>query len=132
MTTQQTLENEAEWSIKGQIDLDTDASVLANRGSNQTVEKTATGEYTVTIKGTANLKLVEMLNERCNFSRATPATAKGCRVDDVSQDTSTDDVTIVLKTTANAEGSGADTDTTGAITLNYEVVIRTAKMGNPL
>ena len=133
MNNLQVIQNEGEWTVKGQLSLHTDASVLSARGTNQTATKTATGEYTVVIKGTANLKLVEMLNERCNFSGGAPAAALGCRVHSVAQASDgTDAITIVLKTTAAAGGSGADTDTTAAVKLNYEVVIRVVKMGNPL
>jgi hypothetical protein len=40
----------------------------------------------------------------------------------------TDTITITLKTTATAGGSGADTDGTAAVTLSYAVVLRTGKM----
>ena len=133
MTNVQIIQNEGEWTVKGQLDLDTDASILATRGTNMTATKTATGEYSVVIKGTANLKLVEMLQERSNFSGAEPAGAIGNRVESVTQASDgTDDITIVLKTTLLAGGVGADTDTTAAVTLNFEVVIRVVKMGNPL
>ena len=133
MTNVQILQNEGEWTVKGQLDLDTDASILATRGTNMTATKTATGEYTVVIKGTANLKLVEMLQERCNFSGGATAGAIGNRVASVTQASDgTDDITIVMKTTLLAGGVGADTDVTAAVRLNFEVVIRVVKMGNPL
>lgn len=132
MTNQNYTQNEGEWSIRGQIDLSAAAAVTANRGTNQVAAKTATGTYTVTVKGTANLKLVEMLDQRVAFANGAPVTALGCRISSVTQTAGTDDIVITIKTTLTAGGSGADTDVTGATTLSYEVVIRIAKMGNPL
>lgn len=132
-TNVQINENEGEWHIRGEIDLSAAAAVLANRGSNQVVAKTATGTYTVTVKGTQALKLVEILDRRVVFNGTVPATALGCRISSVANGSgvNSDDVVITLKTMASPT-SGADTDTTAATTLSFQVVIRTIKMGNPL
>lgn len=130
MTNVGILNNEYEWTIRGQIDLSAGAAVLATRGSNCTAVKSATGTYTVTVKGTANLRLVEMLEQTSSFANGVPVTALGTRVSSVAQVAGTDDITIVVKTSAT--GGGADTDVTGATTLNFKAVIRVGKMGNPL
>ena len=129
------VQNEFEWQIRGQCDLSAAGAVGATRGTNQTVTKTATGTYTVVIKGTQALKLVEILSASAWMSGALPVVvALGARVASVVQATDgSDDITITLKTTATAGGSGADTDiTTNAVTFNWFVVLRVGKMGNPL
>lgn len=132
-TNVQINENEGEWHIRGEIDLTSAAAVSTIRGSNQVAAKTATGTYTVTVKGTQALKLVETLDERVVFARTVPATALGCRISSVANGTgvNSDDIVITIKTMA-LPTSGADTDTTAATTLSFQVVIRTIKMGNPL
>lgn len=130
MTNQAVFNNYGEWIIRGQIDLSAAAAVNATRGDNLTTVKTNTGEYTVTLKGTANLKLVETLGQDVHFCNGVPVTALGCRVSSVTQTSGTDDIVIIIKTSAT--GGGADTNVTGATTLSFTVVIRVAKLGNPL
>lgn len=125
------VQNEFEWQIRGQIDLNASAAVIANRGTNQTAAKTAVGTYTVVVKGNEALKLVEILQTQANFAYTAPATALGVRIASVVQSSTTDDITITFKTSANPT-SGADTDTTAATTISFVVVLRVGKMGNPL
>lgn len=124
------IHNACEYTIRGQIDLSAGAAVTANRGDDQTVSKTATGTYTVTVKGVKAIRLVEVLDQRVNFANGVPVTALGCRISSVTQTAGTDDLVIVIKTSAT--GGGADTDVTGATTLSYEVTLRNCKMGAPL
>lgn len=122
--------NESEWVIRGQFDINSSAAVTASRGSNATVTKTATGTYTVVLPGALGLPLVELLQATATYSSTVPATALGVRVSSVAQATD-GTITITVKTMASAT-SGADTDGTAATTINYDVVIRVNKMGNPL
>lgn len=122
--------NECEYIIRGQLDLSAGAAITATRGTNLTATKSATGTYTVTLKGVNAIRLVEMLDQSVNFANGVPVTALGCRVSSVTQTAGTDDIVIVIKTTAT--GGGADTDVTGATTLSFTIVIRTCKMGAPL
>lgn len=131
MTNTQIIQNEFEWHIRGQVDLDSSAAVTANRGTGQTAAKTATGTYTVTVKGSQALKLVEILDQRVNFANTVPASATGCRISSITQSATSDDVVITIKTMASPN-TGADTDTSAATTLSFQVVLRVGKMGNPL
>lgn len=131
MTPNAVFQNEGSWRIEGQIDLSAAAAVTAGRGTDMTFTKTATGTYTAVIKGSKGMKLVEVLDSAVNFSGTVPATAVGCRVSGVAQSSSTDDITITIKT-MDGVTTGADTDTTAATTLSFRVVIRTVKMGAQL
>ena len=131
MTPNSIYQNEWRWVIEGEIDLSAAAAVSAGRGTDMTFTKTATGTYTAVIKGSKGLKLVEILDRRVTFNGTVPAAATGCRISGVTQDTSTDDITITIKTMASPT-TGADTDTTAATTLSFKVVLRTGKMGSPL
>lgn len=122
--------NEHRYEIEGQIDLNSSAAVIAVRGTGLSAVKSATGTYTVTLAGPSALKLVEVLDQRSNFAGGAPVTALGTRISSITQ-TSTDTndpITIVIKTTATAGGSGADTDGTAAVTLSFRVVLRVGKM----
>ena len=131
MVHNQTIQNEYEWVIRGELDITAGAAVSAIRGTNMTATKNGTGTYDIVVKGTSALKLVELLGRNVGFAGTVPATATGCRVSSVTQNSSTDDITITLKTSLNPS-TGADTDTTAATTLSFQVVIRVGKMGNPL
>jgi hypothetical protein len=123
-------QNEGEWVIRGQIDTSgNNGTFAAIRGTNLTCSKTATGEYTVVLKNTQALKLVELLSAQSSFFGLAPVTALGTRVSAVTQ-ASNDDISIVIKTSAT--GGGIDTNLGSNSSINFEVVIRTAKMGNPL
>lgn len=122
--------NEHRLEIEGQIDLSAGAAVTASRVSGATVAKSATGTYTVTFPASMGLNIVELLDARSNFSGTVPATATGTRVSTVALNAA-GDLVITLKTMASPN-TGADTDTTAATTLNFRVVIRVNKMGNPL
>lgn len=136
MTNVQILQNEGEWHIRGSFDTTGGAGTVSTvtggvRGTNFTVTKTNTGEYTIVVKGNAALKLVELLTSDAWFSGLAPTAALGARISSVTQ-AATDDITIILKTTATAGGSGADTNLTANSTVNFEVIVRTVKMGSPL
>ncbi len=123
--------NAGEYVIRGQVDLSAGAAVVATRGDNLVTVKAATGSYNVTMKGVNAVRLVEILDGRANFMGTVPATALGVRVNTVTQTAGTDDVVINLRTMA-LPTSGADTDTTAATTVSFQVVIRTLKMGAQL
>lgn len=122
-------QNEFEWQIRGEFDLTSAAAVIAGsvRGTGMTVVKGATGRYDVTVKGTAALRLVRILNRRANFTATSPATATGVQITTVTQNAGTDDIVITIFTTANPT-TGAATDTTAATTISFEVVLQTAQM----
>ena len=120
-------QNSLEWIVRGEVDISAGAAVTATRGTGCSCAKTATGTYTVTVTQ-CNLTLVETVSEMVCFARTAPATALGCRVNSVVQNADLS-LTIVLKTIANPT-SGADTDTTGATTLSFSIVLRGTKPGN--
>lgn len=120
--------NEHRLEIEGEIDLTAGAAVSASRGTGMTVSKSATGTYTVVLSGSKAIKLVEVLSRQVNFSGTVPATATGCRISSITQDSNTDAITITIKTSASPT-TGADTDTTAATTLSFRVVLRVGKMG---
>lgn len=130
MTNQGFFNNEGQWDIEGQIDLSAAAAVVASRGSNATVTKTATGTYTVVLPGSLGILMFEILNATTFYSGTVPAAALGNRVASVVQSAADGSITITLKTSAAAT-SGADTDTTAATTLNYRVALRIQRIGNP-
>lgn len=132
MTTQSVFQNEGRWHIEAQCDLGSDASAGAVRGTNCTFTKTGTGAYTLKVKGTTALKVYEVLHGQAALVGASPATAFNARVTGVTQATDgTDDVSITLVTLTNA-ATPAAADTTAAITLSVNVVLRVIRMGNPL
>lgn len=130
--------NYAEFHIKSQVDLSSAGAVGATRGDGATWAKTGTGTYTCTIKAGGGLRLVEQLKARAFFSGSAPGLALFCRVSSITQTADTDDLVITVKTQAlqvtavNTDATLIDRDTNAATTLNVDVVIRTAKMGNPL
>lgn len=123
--------NECEWTIRGEFDISAAAAVLASRGTNTTVTKTGTGTYSVVLKNTGVLQLVEILHRKANYSATVPATALGVFISTVVQNATTGDITITVVTTAAAT-SGAATDGTAATTIDYEVVVRTCKLTSPI
>lgn len=124
-----TYTNERRLEIEGQIDLSAAAAVSAGRGTGFTFTKTAAGTYTAVLAGAFVAgKLVEILDESANFANTVPATALGVRISSIAQDSTTDAITITLKTSA-LPTSGADTDTTAATTLSFRCVLRVGKMG---
>lgn len=123
--------NACEYQIRGEFDLSAAAAVTATRGDDMTVVKTGVGAYTVTIKGVKAIKLVELLGRQAEFTGTVPATALGVRIATVTQSAGTDDIVITINTTANPT-SGANTDTTAATTVAFEVTIRNCKMTSPI
>lgn len=122
--------NYGEFTITGEIDMLTGVNgVSAIRGDNMTAARTGVGTIVVTLKGSGNIKLIELLNRQVNFAGAAPTTALGCRIATVTQTADTDDIVITIKTTATAGGSGADTDGGTAVTLAFSVSFRFMKMG---
>lgn len=130
-TVNATINNECEWHLRGEIDINSSAAVLATRGSNYTTTKTGTGTYTVVLKDTAALQMVEILHREASYSASVPATALGVFISTVVQNASTGDITITLITTAAAT-SGAATDGTAATTIDFEVVLRICKLVSPI
>lgn len=134
-------QNEASWVVQGTFDLSAGAAVLAIsnpdgstktvRGDNMSVVKNGTGTYDVTLKGTSNLKLVELLDGRAALIGATVATALSARIQSALQPggSSGDDIIIKVIT---AQTTGAAADTTGAITVSFSVTIRIRRMGGVL
>lgn len=122
--------NYGEYTITGEIDMATGVGgPTAIRGDNMAVARGGVGTVTVTLKGTANIKLIELLNRGVSFAGAAPTLALGCRIASVTQTAGTDDIVITLKTTATAGGSGADTDGGTAVTLSFFVSFRFMKQG---
>lgn len=126
------LNNECTWTISGELDVSAAAAVVAIRGSNLSVTKTGTGQYTIVLKNAGALQLVELLGREANFTGATrPATALGCCLDTVTQSATTGDITLILTTLA-LPTSGAATDGTAAVTIAFAVVVRTCKLVSPI
>lgn len=119
--------NEHRLEIEGQIDLSAAAAVSDSRVSGATVAKTAVGTYTVTFPASMGITLVDVVKAVAAFSGTTvPAGATGARVYSVALDSS-NNLVITLKTMASPT-TGADADTTAAVTLNFSVVLRTANL----
>lgn len=133
MTLATVFNNEFEWVLRGEVDLNASAAVTAVRGTNFTVVKTGTGTYTVTLKNTSALQIVEILHRDANFSGSSlPATATGVTLTTVTQNLpNTSDVVITLVTTANPT-TGAATDTTAACTIDFEAVLRIGRLVSPI
>lgn len=124
--------NACTWTVQGELDLSAAAAVVAIRGDNMTVTKTGTGQYTVVLKNSGNLQIVELLGREANFTGATrPATALGVSLDTVTQSTTTGDITIILTTLA-LPTSGAATDGTAAVSIAFGAVIRTCRLVSPI
>ena len=120
------------WTITGELDLSAAAAVVAIRGDNMTAVKTGTGQYTITLKNSGALQLVQLLNREANFAGATrPATALGVCLDTVTQNATTGDIALVITTLANPT-SGAATDGAAAVTLSFGTVIRVGQANSPI
>jgi hypothetical protein len=126
------INNAFTWSINGELDLSAGAAVVAIRGDNLSVTKTGTGQYTIVVKNSGALQLVQLLNREANFCGATrPATALGVCLDTVTQNATTGDINIIVTTLANPT-SGAATDGTAAITVSFGVIIRIGQLNSPI
>ncbi len=123
--------NYGEFKITGEVDLASGTTgVTAVRGDNMTASRTGVGTIVVVLNGSSAIKFIETLNRQVQFSGSTaPTTALGCRVHSVVQDANTQAISITLKTTATAGGSGADTDGGSAVTLSFDISLRIMKMG---
>lgn len=123
--------NYGEFAITGEVDMASGTTgPTAIRGDNMTVSRGGVGTVNIVLSGSSAIKMIELLNRNVNFAGSTaPTTALGCRVHSVTQDANTQAITIVLKTTATAGGSGADTDGGAAVTLSFSVSFRFMKMG---
>lgn len=127
----QVINNAFTWSIQGEVDLSSAAAVVANRGDNMVVTKTGTGTYTIVVKNSGALQLVEIIRRSANYCITVPATATGCNISTVTQSTTTGDITINLNTTASPT-FGALTDGTAATTIAFEVIIRIGRLVSPI
>lgn len=126
------INNACTWTVQGELDLSAAAAVVAIRGDNLSATKTGTGQYTVVLKNSGALQVVELLGREANFTSATrPATALGCALDTVTQNATTGDISLVITTLANPT-SGAATDGTAAVTIAFGTVIRTCKLVSPI
>lgn len=126
------INNACTWVVQGELDLSAAAAVVAIRGDNLTATKTGTGAYSVVLKNSGALQVVELLGRDANFTGATrPATALGCCLDSVTQNATTGDITFVITTLA-LPTSGAATDGTAAVTVAFGAIIRTCKLVSPL
>lgn len=119
------------WRLEGEVDLSAAAAVLAVRGDNMTVTRTGPGSYSVVVKNSGALQLVESLNREAAFCGGFPATASGVTMTTVTQSVTTGDITILLVTTA-APTNGAATDTTAATTIAFGATIRIGKVNSPI
>lgn len=141
-TNQATHQNFGAMYIEGSFDLSSGAAVSTItypggvtqtcRGDNLTCVKNGTGTYDVTLKGTSGIKLVEILNADADILAVTVATAIDARVASILQagtGTAVDDIIIKVLTITAA---GVAVDTTAAITVTFDAVIRTQRPGNPL
>lgn len=120
-------QNEHRWVIEGQVDLSAAAAVGDSRGTNMVWARTAVGTYTCTVKGTTATRMYEALKASAFLSdAATLAGALEARISGIAQATDgTDDVVITVLT---CNETGAAADTTAAVTLNIDVVLRTTPM----
>ncbi len=133
------VQNDGEWIIKGLFTLasggavtalsNPDGSTRTMNGDNMSVVKAGgTATYTVTLKGTANLKLVEVLEADANLCLGTQTTAFRAHVTAVTQSASTDDITITISLFSNASPPVA-AETGAAISVSFRVTVRTRRMG---
>lgn len=129
--------NYGRYEIEGSFDLSAAAAVLpitigtdsvTCRGDNLSCAAGGTGTYTVTLKGTGNLQLVETIFADAAIRATTVAAALFARVSSVTQSTNGDIVITVLTTSA----AGAAIATTAAITVGFQVVLRNIRVNNVL
>jgi hypothetical protein len=120
------------WVVQGELDISAGAAVVAIRGDNLSATKTGTGQYTVVLKNSGALQLVQLLGRDANFTGATrPATALGCCLDTVTQNATTGDISFVITTLA-LPTSGAATDGTAAVTIAFGAIIRIGQLASPI
>lgn len=128
MYTEQKALNPNEGHLRMEADVAADASVSATRGQGVTCVKSGTATYTFTVKGNNHgQKMYAILDRKVSIS-GTPATITNAIITSVSQNNTTDDITIVVKTTI---ANYTETATTGACTLSVAVVMQTNRMTNP-
>jgi hypothetical protein len=124
-------QNEGRFVLDAEVDLSAAAAVVAVRGTNVTCTKTGTGAYQFVFKGTAALKLYEVLFRDAKLN-GTPTGAFDARVASVSQATDgSDDITVNVVTLNNA-ATPAAADVSAACVLDMQLVARVIRMGNPL
>lgn len=130
--------NSARYVIEGSFDLSAAAAVQnitagvatkTVRGENMSVVKNGTGTYDVTVKLAGTLdglpfRPVELLYGNANIIAAAVATVLDCRIQSVTV-TSSNDILIKVVT---AQTTGAAADTTGAITVAFQVVFSINRM----
>jgi hypothetical protein len=135
--------NDYRYEIEGSFDLSAGAAVLAItypagqtktvRGRGMSVVKNGTGTYDVTVKLSSTIsgptfQSVELLDADAKLVGATVATALDARIQSVTLSTAGDIVIKVLTT----QTSGAAADTTGAITVSFQVVFCYTRMDQAL
>lgn len=120
--------NPNEAIFKMEADLSSAAAVSATRGQGVTCVKSGTATYTFTIKGNNHGQKMYAVLGRDAKVNGTPATITTAIVTSVSQNNTTDDITVVVKTTI---ADFTETATTGACVLSVELAIQTARMTNP-
>lgn len=113
--------------VRGEIDVSAAAAVSAVRGTGVSATHPAAGTYTVTVTQ-VNKTLTNLISEAAGFARSVPATALGVRINSVVQNADLS-LTISIKTMANAT-TGADTDTTAATTIWFQVVFQGTNPGD--
>jgi hypothetical protein len=121
--------NYARLVIECQVDIDDDGTVLATRGDGMTCTKSDTGEYTLVFKAGGGLKLVKVMQARADMMDRNGAATARCDVTAITQDSNTDDMSLVVETN---DGSAAADEDTAAFTMNVKAVLQTANMTNPL
>ena len=130
MTTEVSVfNNYARFQVEGQVDLSSTGAVTAYRGDNITVAKTATGQYTVTVKNPSQLKSYETLNTGANLQDTAIGTVKDVGVVSLSFSSSTGNWTFIVRT---VDAAGADVDeASSALTVSFNFVVRTNRMTMP-
>lgn len=139
-TSQSYFFNDFTMVIEGSFDLSASAAVLTLtypagqtktvRGKGMTVTKTGTGTYAVVVKTSSTIsgptfQAVEFVGGDAGLVGATVATALGARLGGIPTLTSAGDITFNVITLSS---TGAAVDTTGAITVTFEVEIITNRM----
>lgn len=120
--------NPCEGHLRMEADVAADASVSATRGQGASCVKSGTATYTFTVKGNNHgQKMYKILDRKVSVS-GTPATITNAIITSITQDNTTDDITIVVKTTI---ANYTETATTGACTLSVAIVMQTNRVTNP-
>jgi hypothetical protein len=136
--------NEARMVIEGTFDLNSSAAVLSItypagqtktvRGKGMTVSKTGTGTYVVVVKNSSSLlgatfQPVEFVGGDACIVASTVATALSARLGAAPTVDANGNLNITVIT---AQTTGAAADTTGAITVAFEVVLVINRMDQAL